>query len=136
MKAKQIYILVGLILIIVIAVGSWLVLRPKTCNDHLDCPKKMKCENNICIDVGCLEADRVADFPAVPARDLLNDHEATECCEGLMRIGLATRDAFDEDCTFNPRKMGVGNSGHACTDCGNGVCGKWENKCTCPEDCE
>jgi hypothetical protein len=52
-----------------------------------------------------------------------------ECCKGLEP--LPPERAYDEDCNYN-NLVGYAVT---CSDCGNGTCEKWENKCSCPEDC-
>ena len=55
-----------------------------------------------------------------------------ECCEDLVEIG----DVFyDEEKTCDEIFMLVGYSS-ICSDCGNGNCEEWENKCNCQSDCE
>lgn len=53
---------------------------------------------------------------------------ATECCGGL--VGL---DNFRIDETGEC--VGLIGGYLKCSDCGNGVCEDWENKCNCEEDC-
>jgi len=55
-----------------------------------------------------------------------------ECCGGLVEIG----DVFyDEEKTCEEIFMIVGY-GSICSDCGNGICEDWENRCNCEEDCK
>ena len=55
-----------------------------------------------------------------------------ECCSGLEEIGnFPDRDTIEEcEEVFNMEGFGS-----ICTDCGNGNCESWENKCICLEDC-
>jgi len=55
--------------------------------------------------------------------------EAKPCCEGLTVIGCDKPDASG-NCP--PACAGASY----CTKCGDGICGKGENKCNCPQDCE
>lgn len=48
-----------------------------------------------------------------------------ECCKGLSLI--SSRDCSSEF---------ILGSGMICSDCGNGICESWENKCNCKEDCK
>ncbi|MFA5125779.1 MAG: Kazal-type serine protease inhibitor family protein [archaeon] len=50
-----------------------------------------------------------------------------KCCEGLTGI-QPTATLVGDEC-----KMMVGST--LCSNCGNGTCEKWENKCNCPSDC-
>ncbi len=54
-----------------------------------------------------------------------------ECCAGLVkRCGVEN---FDGRCDVTPR-----NSVHSvptCIPCGDKICGQFENKCNCSEDC-
>ena len=95
------------------------------CDDSGDCPSEMKCENNVCVDVGCAEEGE-----GLPGA-ISTEHMATECCEGLIEILPSIY--FDENC--EPVYI-TGGPGPVCTKCGNGICGIEETKCNCPEDCE
>lgn len=104
-----------------------------SCDNDFDCPIKMKCENHVCVDVGCIEeGHRTPITPISPEGFEQRKHTATECCEGLEAI--SSPDYFDEDCNFKP-KIGV-SGGAICSNCGNGICENWENRCNCPEDCK
>lgn len=60
-------------------------------------------------------------FSSVPPR---------KCCAGLT--GIFTKSpGKDGTCP-----TGIPYGGGICSDCGNGNCEKWENKCNCPEDCD
>ncbi|MCX6818728.1 MAG: DUF333 domain-containing protein [Candidatus Aenigmarchaeota archaeon] len=52
----------------------------------------------------------------------------SECCEGMEKIPPTY--IYNEDCT----SIMTGWTS-ICSDCGNGNCETWENKCNCPEDC-
>ena len=59
-----------------------------------------------------------------------------KCCEGLVEIYAGSRyepnsEIADEDGCVNWE-----GSGNLCSDCGNGICESWENRCNCPEDCK
>lgn len=54
-----------------------------------------------------------------------------QCCGDL--VGLAPMAAYDENCEFNNEFVGYAMT---CSDCGNGTCEDWENRCSCPEDCD
>ena len=93
----------------------------------------MKCKNFVCVDVGCIkEGQKTPITPVSPVGFEQRKHMATECCEGLKAI--PSPDYFDEGCNFKPR-IGV-TGGEICSDCGNGICEGWENKCNCPKDCK
>lgn len=106
-----------------------------SCNDDLDCPEKMKCEENVCVDVGCLGEGEVIPSTAVsPEGFKARKHMATECCEGLKSIPMPDR--FDENCKLEPVIPGVIGGRSICSKCGNGICEEWETKCNCSEDCK
>ncbi len=46
------------------------------------------------------------------------------CCERLQVLAVA-----------DPITCESIKGGYICSDCGDGVCGTWENRCNCPEDC-
>ena len=99
-----------------------------SCNDSLDCPSQMKCENSVCVDVGCIKEGEMG--PSAGINPEWYDHLPTECCEGLKSITYSG--LYDENCDFVAL---VGGPSEVCTRCGDGQCGKGETKCNCPEDC-
>ena len=54
--------------------------------------------------------------------------DTKSCCIGLNRIEFAEE---REDSDFWVREDTI-----ICSDCGNGICEKWENKNNCPVDCK
>jgi len=99
-----------------------------SCNDSLDCPSQMKCENSVCVDIGCIKEGEMG--PSAGINPEWYDHLPTECCEGLKSITYSG--LYDENCDFVAL---VGGPSEVCTRCGDGQCGKGETKCNCPEDC-
>jgi hypothetical protein len=57
--------------------------------------------------------------------------EFNECCTGLTDE-MNFPDGTPEECEAFSMMDGYSS---ICTDCGNGVCEEWENRCICPEDC-
>ena len=131
---KKYLIIAGIILAIaVIAGGVWLYSQEEQpvaekCDNNLDCPAQMKCENSICVDVGCVEAGGTIPGAISPE---YKEHMATECCSGLKRITYSGN--YDEDCVVKPL---MGGPSAVCSNCGDGICEEWETKCNCPEDCQ
>ena len=141
MKIKKLYILIIAIFIIGIVIISLsvLVLKKKnkviSCNNDFDCPEKMKCENFVCVDVGCVGEGEVIPATSIsPEGFKKRKHIATECCEGLRPIIISSQ--YDENCNLKPPLVGVQGGMTVCSKCGNGICEKWESKCNCPEDCK
>lgn len=66
------------------------------------------------------EGEAYIDYPGAPA-----------CCSDLDLIGL---DRIRGSRCIKPGG-GEGNDSGYCTVCGNGVCGRNENLCNCPQDC-
>ncbi len=100
------------------------------CKNNFDCPLQMKCENFICVDVGCIKEG--GSFPP-PISPKYTNHMATECCKGLKAITFPG--GYDENC--NRKLLYVGAPTEMCSNCGNGICEEnLETKCNCPEDCE
>ena len=135
MKVKKTYILIGLVLIAVMIMGSWFILQSDfrthkkekkefvSCNDDFDCPEKMKCDNFICVDVGCLRGGEVVPPVAVSPEEFEErKHIATECCEGLKVL-------------WEPPPPGGQWARAICSDCGNANCEEWETYYNCPGDC-
>ncbi|MFZ2455246.1 MAG: hypothetical protein WAX07_02045 [Candidatus Altiarchaeia archaeon] len=60
----------------------------------------------------------------------LGEDKSKECCPGLIKV-------FDQ---WEPDRSGkclaLDNYGYYCLKCGDGICGKGENKCNCPPDCK
>ena len=104
-------------------------ILPTFCKNNSDCPLQMKCENRICVEVGCLKESE--SLPrAINPKDI--NHIATKCCAGLK--GITASKFYDADC--NVQMFPLGGSTSICSNCGNGICESWENECNCPEDCE
>lgn len=86
-----------------------------------------KCEPNSCSpgDFSCHWP--CEELPCKEAREFVS---ISECCEGLSEIPRI--EAYDNECNL------VGYLGwlYICSDCGNGICESWEDKCNCQEDCE
>ncbi|OYT54039.1 MAG: hypothetical protein B6U72_03990 [Candidatus Altiarchaeales archaeon ex4484_2] len=87
----------------------------------------MKCDNSVCIDVGCVGEGGTIPRAISPE---YREHMAAECCEGLEAITYSGY--FDENCGRVPL---AGAPAGICSRCGNGVCDQWETKCNCPGDC-
>ncbi|MBU3907300.1 MAG: hypothetical protein KKA64_03545 [Nanoarchaeota archaeon] len=51
------------------------------------------------------------------------------CCKGLKEIQLPEIMQEDGSCKLDV-SLGM------CSNCNNGICESWENKCNCPEDCK
>ena len=102
--------------------------RVISCEDNLDCPKEMKCENSLCVDVGCIKEGETGPSAGINPEWL--DHLPKECCEGLTSITYSG--LYDENCNL---KMMPGAPSFTCVKYGDGQCGKGETKCNCPEDC-
>jgi len=99
-----------------------------SCVDDFDCKAGEKCDNGVCIDVGCVTEGN--DLPGSIAPEYL-EHVPTECCEDLEEIGYFAN--YDDKCNFMPTP---GAPSGTCSRCGNGSCEEWESKCNCPEDCK
>ncbi|MDA3815233.1 MAG: cohesin domain-containing protein, partial [Patescibacteria group bacterium] len=117
----------------VVLSGIWLYLQKEQlpvrngCNNNLDCPMQMKCENNVCVSVGCVEEGEIIPGAISPE---YRERMATECCAELKGIDYFRN--YDANC--NPTPLMGGPAG-VCSDCGNGICEGWENKCNCSKDC-
>ena len=63
--------------------------------------------------------------------------ERKECCWGLQRITLCVYYNPDDQNANEEGCVGSGfPCGSVCSDCGNGVCERWEDQCTCAKDCK
>lgn len=58
-----------------------------------------------------------------------------ECCEGLKPVYAGLK--YKPQSKFANSKGCVAGEGYGsvCVNCGDSICGKYENKCNCPEDC-
>ncbi len=130
MKNKIVFPVLALFAIVGLAfLGAGCV----NCSESSDCPGGQKCEENLCIAVGCIEAGQ-----AIPnewnssSGKVDTSHLATELCQGLVNI--PEKRQFDDRCNT---KSCLGCDYHdIASDCGNGACEEWESKCNCPADCE
>ncbi|MFH0851484.1 MAG: hypothetical protein V1876_01925 [Candidatus Peregrinibacteria bacterium] len=52
------------------------------------------------------------------------------CCSGLTSVNPGNAPRSDGSC---PTELPAGAK--LCTNCGNGTCESWENRCNCPADC-
>ncbi len=135
-----------LIVVVLIIVGACLFVylaesppeeskEPISCKDSIDCPLQMKCENHVCVDVGCIGEGGTGPSAGINPEWL--GHLPTECCEGLKLIRYSMlydeNGLYDENCNFRPMP---GAPSIVCTKCGDGQCGGGETKCNCPEDCK
>jgi hypothetical protein len=108
--------------------------KSNPCNDNFDCPDKMKCEKDVCVDVGCLKEGWFTPITSItPEGFEERKHMATECCEGLKAIPIS--EDYDENCNLEITPPGLPGS-VVCSNCGNGNCEEWESKCNCPKDCK
>ena len=58
------------------------------------------------------------------------EENGKRCCEGLTEVF----DQWELDSEGNC--LALDNYGYHCLKCGDGACGKGENKCNCPQDCK
>lgn len=135
---KSEYLFLGLVLVLIVSLGvvialpnpsaSYCVemgynysLGNETCifNENASCPAfdfyDGSCGSEYVVEVECAQAGE--------ARGII-----TECCEGLDSAG-GTILSSEGECEL------IGGGYGFCTDCGNGVCDEWEDKCSCEEDC-
>lgn len=108
------------------------VCLPKKCPDIAvkECPKEFCAVMTNCSD------EKICHYQmkGEPARcgDLAYAGQDVSCCEGMTRrCGV---EFFDGTCDMEGR-----NSMYSlpiCIPCGDGVCGNFENRCNCPEDCK
>jgi hypothetical protein len=108
------------------------VCLPKKCPD-IDmryCPK------NFCTVMTDCSNEKTCQYqmPGEPARcgNLAYAGQDVSCCEGMTRrCGV---EFFDGTCDMEGK-----NSMYSlpiCIPCGDGICGNFENRCNCPEDCK
>ena len=68
------------------------------------------------------------DSECAQAGETVGSGNPDACCEGLKGVNLGEKNALGK-CEHL-----IG--GYLCTDCGNNICEKWEDDCSCPEDCK
>lgn len=75
---------------------------------------------------------QVSEYPQITEQECIKEGEwgwpLAVCCEGLKNVGNS--EPVNGVCTSYK------NPSFVCTNCGNGICGKGENECNCPEDCK
>ncbi|MFH1670041.1 MAG: hypothetical protein ABIA92_00450 [Patescibacteria group bacterium] len=100
----------------------WRTCGDGTCDrseeDRCSCPKD-------CIEQECVKAG--GKTPVVP--------DAPECCKGLKKISVAFPDDNTSEQMVDENKCIAAVGAVICSDCGNGKCEPWENRCNCKEDC-
>ncbi len=65
----------------------------------------------------------------LPCKKAGEEVQVSKCCPGLTELLPAS--VYDKDC-----EVKVVGRPSICSDCGNGDCESWENKCNCPKDCK
>jgi len=91
----------------------------KSCGDGTCGEKENKCSCPRDCSVCIKEGEKSASTPFDPP-----------CCYGLTSVNPGNAPQADGSC---PTELPVGAK--LCTNCGNGTCEPWENKCSCPRDC-
>ena len=77
------------------------------------------------------ESEIEAQLACIPEGRIGNYNKGDQCCEGLIQIpGLAVLGNDGVTCAIS----GGGDS-FRCSNCGDGICSEWENKCSCEVDC-
>ncbi len=81
------------------------------------------------------------DIPCKKAGETLilnSDFGTGDCCSGLKKISNPIRDLSLQDKCPDPasERNIVGAPAGICSDCGNGICEDWEDRCNCPVDCD
>ena len=131
---KLILAVVLIVCVGAVIIGGYLIFKEKKiipCHSGYDsdCPLQMRCEGQVCVNVGCADEGEVV--PAIGSSHI-SEHTTTECCRGLK--GILHKDLTDNDCNL---KMWGGGTAVCTKKCGNGICDTThESKCNCPEDCK
>ena len=134
---KNVPILISIIIIVIAALillgGVFVYLYFST--QKVNNPNQIKNTNSNSLIPGttlsksasnCIEAGKVGEFYGPPA---VLDTILGKCCGKLTLIPEAT----STNCQpTNPAHGKI----LICSDCGNGVCETWENKCNCPANCK
>ncbi len=94
-----------------------------------------QCPSQYCVVMDDCAGEKICHYPmgGEPAEcgDLAYAGQNVECCEGLVRrCGIE----FLEGICEMEGKRSVYNL-PICIPCGDGICGQFENRCSCPEDC-
>ncbi len=110
-------IIISIILLIILAGGAYWYLEKPTSPDWVEKPP-----------IRCIK-EGLSDVEAISPE--YNEQMTSECCQGLIKIaGGQYPKSYDENCIVMPGVPVI------CSDCGNGDCEEWENKCNCPKDCQ
>jgi len=80
----------------------------------------------------CAKAGELCSYPSLGP----NAPTPRECCEGLVKIYTGLRYEPDNEYADENGCIYLEGSAYICSDCGNGICESWENRCNCPEDCK
>ncbi|MCK5579714.1 MAG: hypothetical protein KAJ18_00415 [Candidatus Omnitrophica bacterium] len=105
--------------------------EPQKCPDISadECPAEFCVQMIDCSDEKICHYKMVGGVPA--CGDLAYAGQDVECCEGFVRrCGIEFVDA-----TCDMEGKGSVYNLPICIPCGDGMCGQFENRCNCPEDC-
>lgn len=106
----------------------------KICPEVCCEPKKVACEEHVC---KVYDLSGQGGEPSNPSKPTESDCAVEgqqargpefPCCEGLETVDACIFD-IEEECLCMDH-LGV------CSDCGDGICGEYENICNCEEDCK
>ena len=94
-----------------------------------------KCPLDYCVVMENCSKEKICHFPMEGGKpkcgDLAYAGQDVPCCKGLeRRCGI---EFIDATCDMEGK-----NSVYSlpiCIPCGDGICGNFENRCNCPEDC-
>jgi len=107
------------------------------CSEETPCDEGYTCNNNgECEETEEEETEEVEteeeenDVCAAAGVAIRPDMEPSQCCEGLD--ALVPVCMTNGECNVNDETCAGATT---CADCGNGICADYENKCTCPDDC-
>ncbi len=80
---------------------------------------------------GCIKAGE-----AFENASLGPDGRFGECCSGLVGISGGLQYSPHDDMADDDGCVPLMGSASICSNCGNGKCEEWENKCNCTKDCK
>jgi len=103
----------------------------------VECPKidADHCPAQFCQKMVNCSDDEICNYPMVGEKaqcgDLAYAGQDVDCCRGLVRrCGIQFIDgSCDMEGKDSVYELPI------CIPCGDGVCGQFENRCNCPEDC-
>jgi len=112
-------IILSILAVGIILIGGWWIL-----GNQKEIEKFLQ-------EIDCAKAGESSSHPSLGPKA----PTPRKCCEGLVEIYTGSRYEPDKEYADKHGCTHAEGAGNICSDCGNGICESWENRCNCPKDC-